>query len=459
MRGAVFLEERILQFGEGNFLRGFADYFVNELNEKADYDSAVVVVKPRAGGSCEKINEQRGEYTTILRGIKDGKVFEEIKKNKCISRAINPYMRFCQFIALARFEELKLVFSNTTEAGIVFDENDSPLDEPPSSFPGKVTRFLLERYRYFDASPDAGLVFLPCELIDRNGDRLKECVMKYADLWRLDDGFKEWVKNCCVFTNTLVDRIVTGYPKADAAQWEEKLGYKDELMVEAEPYHLWVIEGMGDKKDLLPLDKYGYNVIFTDDYMPYKIRKVRILNGAHTMSVMAAHMCGFETVLDMMNDDVFERYIKKGLFEEIIPSTDALSNEELSDYAKSVLERFKNPYIKHRLLDICLNSSAKYRERIVPPFVSYYDKNAALPPVLTFSLAALIMFCRGESASDDAKVISFIKENDTDTVLADKNLWGCDLSRMDGLANRVDDIIERCKKEGIRNVMESILEQ
>lgn len=456
-RERVFLKERIIQFGEGNFLRGFADYFVNELNERAGFDTSVVIIKPRPGGSCEVINEQSGEYTTILRGLKNGEVFEEIKKNTCISRAINPYTHYCQFIALARSADLKFVFSNTTEAGIVFDESCSPLDEPQASFPGKVTRFLLERYRFFDGAADAGLIFIPCELIDKNGDKLKECVIKYARLWGLGDGFVSWVEKSCTFTNTLVDRIVTGYPAQRAQEWEKRLGYKDRLMVEAEPFHLWVIEGMSGKKDLLPLDKYGFNVIFTDDCMPYKTRKVRILNGAHTMSVMAAHMCGYKTVLEMMSDGDFDAFIRKGLFEEIIPTIDSLPKEELAEYAESVLERFKNPYLHHRLLDICLNSVAKYRERVVPSLVSYYDMSGSLPPLLTFSLAALILFYRSGSARDDERVISFINENATEKILENEQFWGQNLNEINSLAGEVDRIMASCGKNGVKDTLRSIL--
>lgn len=228
-------------------------------------------------------------------------------------------------------------------------------------------------------------------------------------------------------------------------------------MVEAEPFHLWVIEGMSGKKDLLPLDKYGFNVIFTDDCMPYKTRKVRILNGAHTMSVMAAHMCGYKTVLEMMSDEDFDAFIRKGLFEEIIPTIDSLPKEELAEYAESVLERFKNPYIHHRLLDICLNSVAKYRERVVPSLVSYYDKFGSLPPLLTFSLTALILFYRSGSARDDERVISFINENATEKILENEQLWGQNLNEINSLAGEVDRIMASCGKNGVKNTLRSIL--
>lgn len=451
------MKERVVQFGEGNFLRGFVDYFINELNEKANFDTSVVVVQPLPGGMAEQINAQSGVYTTILRGIENSELVEEIKKNTCISRCINPYDRFCQFLALARSEELQFVVSNTTEAGIAFDPACSVLDEPPSSFPAKVTRFLLERYRYFDGAADKGLIFLPCELIDYNGRKLRECILQYIALWGLDDGFKTWVERCCTFTSTLVDRIVTGYPRDTAHEWEARLGYKDALMVTAEYFHLWVIEGMGEKKTLLPLDQYGYNVIFTDDIFPYKTRKVRILNGAHTMSVMAAHLLGFETVLDMMNDAAMARYIEKGVFEEIIPTIDTLPKQELESYARSVLERFRNPCIHHRLLDICLNSVAKYKERVLPSLLGYQARFGRLPQILTFSLAALILFYKSGDARDSEAVVSFMQSHSAEEILANQAFWGRDLTQVDGLSEVINTIITQCEKQGLAHVVQSYL--
>lgn len=452
------MKERIVQFGEGNFLRGFVDYFINELNEKANYDTSVAVIQPLPNGMTDQIIAQDGEYTTILRGIENGKLVEEIKKNTCIRRCINPYERFCQFLALARSEELELVVSNTTEAGIAFDSSCTVLDEPPASFPGKVTRFLLERYRYFDGAPDKGLVFLPCELIDNNGLALKDCILQYIALWGLGDGFRHWVETACTFTCTLVDRIVTGYPRDDAAAWEARLGYTDKLIVTAEYFHLWVIAGMGEKKSLLPLDEYGYNVVFTDDIAPYKTRKVRILNGAHTMSVMAAHLLGMETVLDMMNDATMVRYLEKGIYEEIIPTVTGLKKEELEQYAASVLERFRNPYLRHRLLDICLNSVAKYKERVLPSLLGYIKQFDRLPPLLTFSLAALIVFYKSGDARDSAQVSAFLLEHDTTEILANAELWGCDLTAVSGLADAVTRLVNRCRQEGVKQTLLSQLE-
>lgn len=451
------MQERILQFGEGNFLRGFVDYFINGLNEKANFDTSVILVQPLAQGMGEVINAQGGKYTTILRGKQNGELVEEITKNTAVSRCINPYAEFDAFIELANKPELQFVISNTTEAGIAFDDACKIDDMPAASFPGKVTQFLYARYKAFDGAMDKGLIFIACELIDFNGRALKKCVMQYIDLWKLEDGFKAWVENACTFASSLVDRIVTGFPRGEEAAWAERLGYEDKLMVTAEYFHLWVIEGMNDKKDLLPLDQYGYNVIFTDDIVPYKKRKVRILNGAHTMSVMAAHLCGLETVKEMMDDEIMGKYVRKGIFEEVIPTIDGLSKAELEDFAGSVMERFENPYIRHRLLDICLNSTAKYKERVLPSLLGAIE-NGTPSKILTFSLAALVMFYKTDKANDMPAALEFMKGATTEEVLANAEMWGQDLTKIDGLLEAVEGYIADCAARPIREVIAELLE-
>lgn len=451
------MQERILQFGEGNFLRGFVDYFINGLNEKADFNTSVILVQPLAQGMGEVINAQEGKYTTILRGKQNGELVEEITKNTAVSRCINPYADFDTFLGLASKPELQFVISNTTEAGIAFDDSCKIDDMPAVSFPGKVTQFLYARYKAFDGAMDKGLIFIACELIDFNGRALKKCVMQYIDLWKLEDGFKAWVENACTFASSLVDRIVTGFPRGEEAAWAERLGYEDKLMVTAEYFHLWVIEGMNDKKDLLPLDKYGYNVIFTGDIVPYKKRKVRILNGAHTMSVMAAHLCGLETVKEMMDDEIMGKYVRKGIFEEVIPTIDGLSKAELEDFAGSVMERFENPYIRHRLLDICLNSTAKYKERVLPSLLGAIE-NGTPSKILTFSLAALVMFYKTDKANDMPAALEFMKGATTKEVLANAEMWGQDLTKIDGLLEAVEGYIADCAARPIREVIAELVE-
>ena len=451
------MQERILQFGEGNFLRGFVDYFINGLNEKANFDTSVILVQPLAQGMGELINAQGGKYTTILRGKQNGELVEEITKNTAVSRCINPYAEFDAFLEIANKPELQFVISNTTEAGIAFDASCKIDDMPAVSFPGKVTQFLYARYKAFDGAMDKGLIFIACELIDFNGRALKKCVMQYIDLWKLEDGFKAWVENACTFASSLVDRIVTGFPRGEEEAWKERLGYEDKLMVTAEYFHLWVIEGMNDKKDLLPLDKYGYNVVFTDDIVPYKKRKVRILNGAHTMSVMAAHLCGLETVKEMMDDEIMGKHVRKGIFEEVIPTIDGLSKAELEDFAGSVMERFENPYIRHRLLDICLNSTAKYKERVLPSLLGAIE-NGTPSKILTFSLAALVMFYKTDKANDMPAALEFMKGATTKEVLANAEMWGQDLTKVDGLLEAVEGYIADCTERPIREVIAELVE-
>ena len=284
------MKETILQFVTGNFLRGFADYFINELNEQGLYDGKIVVVSPTNSKSVDKINAQNGRYNLILRGVDNGNEVCERTEIESISRAVNPYSDFDAFLSLAKISDLRFVISNTTEAGICFDNSCKITDKPAVSFPAKLTQFLYERYK----AGLNGFVILACELIDNNGKEVKKCVLKYARLWDLGDDFISWIESENMFCNTLVDRIVTGYPKDEAELIFDEIGYRDDLLDTAEPYHLWVIEG--DFEDELPLQKAGFNVIWTDNVKPYKKMKVRILNGAHTSLVFPSLLCGVESV-------------------------------------------------------------------------------------------------------------------------------------------------------------------
>ena len=420
------MQERILQFGEGNFLRGFVDYFINGLNEKANFDTSVILVQPLAQGMGEIINAQGGKYTTILRGKQNGELVEEITKNTAVSRCINPYAEFDAFLEIANKPELQFVISNTTEAGIAFDASCKIDDMPAVSFPGKVTQFLYARYKAFDGAMDKGLIFIACELIDFNGRALKKCVMQYIDLWNLEDGFKAWVENACTFASSLVDRIVTGFPRGEEAAWKERLGYEDKLMVTAEYFHLWVIEGDFEKE--FPLKAAGVNVIWTPDVTPYKKRKVRILNGAHTSMVLAARLYGLSTVKECLDDITVRAFLDKTLSEEIIPTLG--STEEDITFGKAVLDRFANPFVKHQLLSIALNSVSKFKARVLPTLLEYYEENKKLPKCMTFSLAALIAFYRTDEANDGEDIMEFMKTATVADILKKEQYWGRDLSFM-----------------------------
>lgn len=443
------LTERVLQFGEGNFLRGFVDWMFDRLNKEHDGDFGVVVVQPLDKGLINMINDQDGRYTLYLRGLLDGERTEETRIVDCITRGIDPYKDTEEFLKCALNPDMRYIVSNTTESGIEYRQGDDPEKFHTLTFPAKLALFMKKRY-------DAGLpgfVLLPCELIDKNGDMLKECILKYADDFGYGESFKEWVKTENEFTNTLVDRIVTGYPRDTAKEMEKSYGYYDNIIDTAEIFHLWVIEGDKKYAEELPFTSIGLNVIWTDDVTPYKKRKVRILNGAHTMSVLAARLCGLETVGEMMNDEDFIKYIRKGLFEEIIPTLD-LPKAELEEFAEAVIERFENPFIKHYLLSIALNSVSKYKVRVLPSLLEYYDINKKLPEVLTMGLAALIVFYKGDEANDDSAVMSFMKDASVDEILSNTEYWGCDLSFM---GDKIKEYIDMINKNGMRAAVKEVI--
>lgn len=416
------MKETVMQFGEGGFLRGFVDYFFQKLNDSGLYEGKIVVVQPIEKGLVSVLNRQKGEYNLYLRGIDQGRLVNEHTHMTVISRGINPYEDYAEFLKLAHNPDLRVIVSNTTEAGIAYPGTESIQDEPPKSYPAKLTRFLWERYQ----AGLGGFILLPCELIDHNADFLKEYVLKYAKLWELPDEFLQWIEKENDFCNTLVDRIVTGYPREEAEQMNRELGYEDQLLDTAEPFHLWVIQG--NHEDELPFQKAGYHIVWTDDVTPYKKRKVRILNGAHTSMVLAAHLYGLQTVGECMKDDLVSAVLKKAVFEEIIPT---LGNSETDrEFGNAVLERFSNPYIKHQLLSIALNSVSKFKVRVLPSILEYKEQNGVYPKALTFSLAALLAFYKTEAANDDPRVMDFMKSQPVDKILSHVEFWDTDLSEM-----------------------------
>lgn len=473
--------ERILQFGEGNFLRAFADWMINKLNHTGQYKGSVVLCQPIAQGMGNAINAQNGLYTLAMRGIEDGQAVEKIEQITSVSRCINPYEDYDALLAMARSADLQVVISNTTEAGISYHAGDKPDDRPPHSFPAKVCAFLYERFKAFNGAADKGLLFLPVELIDNNGANLRRIVLQYAEEWQLGSDFIKWIDDANEFTSTLVDRIVTGYPRDQIDYFEEKLGYHDDVIVTSEVFNLWVIEG--DKKwaDVLPIDKTDAHVLWTDDVTPYKKRKVRILNGGHTSTVLAAYLSGHNIVLEMMKDEAFTKFLDKVLYAEVIPTLD-LPKKDLEDFAAAVKDRFSNPFIKHKLLDISLNSCSKWCARVMPSLLGYVEAKKELPQALTFSLAAFIKFyqgkmvdgaytgCREDGASyqikDDAEVIAFFEKQWANgdeaavakAVLSNKSFWnGVDLDAVDGLTGKVTEYLCAMKDKGVRAVVQSLL--
>ncbi len=389
------LPERILQFGEGNFLRAFVDWMLDGLNAGGDFDAGIVVVQPIAQGRIDALNAQDGYYTVLTRGMVNGEAVVERRLVTSVSRAIDPYVDFEAYSACAANRDLRFVVSNTTEAGIIYSVESLYTDRVQDSFPAKVCAFLYARFCTLHADPDAGLVFLPCELINYNGSRLKEYVLRHAEAWQLGDAFCCWVEEANTFCNTLVDRIVPGFPADEAAGIWEQLGYHDDMLVVGEHFHLWVIEGPDWIEEELPLARAGYNVIVTDDLQRYRTRKVLVLNGAHTSSVLAAYHCGLNTVGEMMHDPLMSAFLKQAVCGEVLPGLD-MADEEKQSFADAVMERFRNPFVQHELLSISLNSVSKWPVRVLPSVKAYYERMNALPRGLCFSLAALLYFytCR-----------------------------------------------------------------
>jgi tagaturonate reductase len=399
------LPEKVLQFGEGNFLRAFVDWMIARLNKRGAFGGRVVLVQPIAAGMAKQINAQDGLYTLILRGLSDGRIVEQREIVSAVSRCVDPYQDFDAFIACAANPDLRFVVSNTTEAGIRTDPADAPDARPAVSFPGKLTQLLHARFQHFGGAADRGLVMLPCELIERNGDALARAVAETAAKWGLPPAFQRWVDESCLFTSTLVDRIVTGYPKDEVAELTAQLGYEDDLLVTGEVFHSWVIESKRPLEAELPFGAAGLDVTWTADMTPYRERKVRILNGAHTMTVLAAYLAGKETVRECMDDPLFRSYMQQGIEQEILPTL-KLPRADVDAFARSVTERFSNPFIKHYLLSIALNSVSKYKARILGTVIDYRRQVAPgkLPPRLTFALAALMAFYRGHEIRDGALI-------------------------------------------------------
>lgn len=409
------MKEKFIQFGEGGFLRGFADWMLQIVNEKTDFDAGVAVVQPIKEGMCDTLTVQGCVYTHICRGAEG----VNVRKISVISRCVKPYDSFGEYLALADNPNFRFVISNTTEAGICFDSRDSFDDRPAASFPGKLTQLLYRRFK----NGLGGFVFLPCELIDKNGAALREAVLKYAAHWQLGQAFTDWITRENIFCNTLVDRINTGCPRGESFE----LGYTDNMINTSEYFHLWVIEGYDRLFDEIPFDECGLNVILTDRLEAYRTRKVRILNGAHTSFVPYALLEGFETVKECVDDEKMNAFIRRCVYNEIIPTLD-LPADELKSYADDVLRRFSNPYIKHYLSSIALNSVSKFKVRVLPSITAYIARFGKMPSALIFSFAKLIDFYRTDKTSDSPEVTEFMKTASVGDILANTALWGEDLS-------------------------------
>lgn len=467
--------DRIIQFGEGNFLRAFIDWQVDLLNENTDLDAGVVIVRPIKSDFPPSLSTQDGLYTTIIRGLNEqGEAVSDARLIRSVNREISVYAQYDEFLKLAHNPEIRFVFSNTTEAGISYHAGDKFDDAPAVSYPAKLTRLLFERFSHFNGAVDKGWIIIPCELIDYNGEALQELVLRYAQEWALPAAFTTWLNEANAFCSTLVDRIVTGYPRDEVAQLEADLGYKDGFLDTAEHFYLFVIQGPKSLASELRLDKYPLNVLIVDDIKPYKERKVAILNGAHTALVPVAWQAGLDTVGEAMNDRDICAFVEKAIYEEIIPVLD-LPRDELESFASAVTGRFRNPYIKHQLLSIALNGMTKYRTRILPQLLAGQNAAGKLPARLTFAMAALIAFYRGERngetypVQDDAHWLEayqqlWAKHHDQQittaelvtTVLSVSEHWEQDLTQVTGLVEQVTADLQAILSQGMREAVKPL---
>lgn len=470
--------ERVLQFGEGNFLRAFVDWQFQELIDAGKFSGSIVVVQPLPKGMVNMLNAQEGLYTVVQRGIVDGAVVERPHLVTAITRGIDPYTDYAGYLQCAANPAMRFIISNTTESGIEYVKSDRPTITCPATYPAKVAAFLFERFTVFTGDVSKGMVIIPCELIEANGDNLKKCVLQHAVDWGYGQEFIDWLAAGTTFCNTLVDRIVPGYPKEEAAELCSRFGYQDDLIVACEVFHKWVIQGGPAVQKELPFETIGLNVVWTDDITPHRTLKVRILNGAHTTFTIPAFLAGQEFVRESMEDGQIGKFIRSAVFDEILPTL-KFDQKEKDRFAEAVLERFRNPFIKHALLSITLNSVSKYKVRVLPSLLEYQRTHQQLPHHLCFGLAALIRFYHPSSRTEKGATGSYqgrsypIQDADdviaffanawssadaatvARTVLSNSALWGSDLTLVPNLSETISAMLTSIEQDGIRAAMES----
>ena len=463
--------EKVIQFGEGNFLRAFIEWIIWKTNQKTDFNASVVVVQPIDRGMVDMLNEQDGLYHLNLQGLLDGKPVDSIDLIDVISRGINPYRDFQDYLKLAEQPEMRFIISNTTEAGIAFDPACKFTDAPASSYPGKLVQLLYHRYEYFKGDLSKGFIIFPCELIFLNGKHLKECIYQYIELWKLGEDFKNWFEKACGVYCTLVDRIVPGYPRDNAAELCERAGYEDHLLDKAEIFHLWVIEAPKEVAKEFPADKAGLNVLFVPSEAPYHERKVTLLNGPHTVLSPVGYLSGLNTVRECCEDETIGAFVRKVMYEELLPTLN-LPEEELRKFAGDVLERFKNPFVKHFVTSIMLNSFPKFKTRDLPGLKTYLERKGELPKGIVLGLAGICTYYKGGKRGEDEIVV-----NDDEAiknllvelwasgdvaavakgVLGAEFIWDEDLNAVPGLTELLTADLALIQKEGMRAAVKSIL--
>ncbi len=480
---------KILQFGTGNFLRGFIEPMVSKMNAMSLFNGKITMVKTTKNNVEDQLKAQDQLYTLILKGIENNELKTETTIIDNIEKTINSNTQFNDFLKEAENPDLRIIISNTTEAGIVYEENDRATDAPPNSFPAKLLRLLKNRYDTFGPNREKGFLIFPCELIEDNGNALKEIILKLTDSWYPNnDDFKLWLVSANTFFNTLVDRIVSGFPREEADTLNKELGYKDNFLVTGELYNFFAIEGPIAFQSEFPLIEAGLNVKWCDDISAFRTRKVRLLNGAHTLMTIPAFLSGCETVCESIDNELINKFLKKGLYDEIIPTLD-LDEKDLTDYANSVIERFNNPTIKHYLLSITLNSISKFKTRLLPSLTEYINRNQTIPESMCFSLASLILFYKGHfnepnnyegirstdqlkyKISDADNILKWFSDShqnhtlDTkisceiyaEKVLQNTTFWEQDLTKFENLSNKVSEYLYEINKNGIVNTMKEVL--
>jgi len=453
---------KIVQFGEGNFLRAFIGYAIQELNKKANFNAGIAVVQPIDRGLVQMLNAQDGLYTLFMKGVKKGEEIQDKQLVTNIVKGVDPYVNFNDYLSLAKEESLEFVISNTTEAGIAYVATDTPEMRPPSSFPAKLTMLLYERFKYFNGDVSKGLTIIPCELINHNSETLKEIILRYIADWNLGDAFKNWLLEHNAFHSTLVDRIVPGYPKDEIETYNAQLEYQDNLIVAAEVFLLWVIEGGGELKAKLPFHKTDLDVKIVDDMQPYRTRKVRILNGAHTAMVPFSLLYGNKTVKQSVDNEFTGKFINKAVFNEIIDTLE-MDRDELNSFADEIFDRFRNPFIVHNLSSIALNSISKFKVRVLPSILGYIKVHGKVPTNLTFAFASLIRFYKGTWNGENlpvqdneaivAKFAQIWTSNNYSQIakeaLSIEDYWGQDLTKVKNLNESIALALEEIDVNGM----------
>ncbi len=466
---AVAYPERILQFGEGNFLRAFVDWIVYNMNKKLDFNAGVVVVQPIPNGMVDMLNDQDGLYHLNLQGINHGETIDSLELIDVITRGLNPYTRFDEYLKLAENPEMRFVVSNTTEAGITFDPSCQFTDQPASSYPGKLTQLLYHRFTTFQGDPSKGWLIFPCELIFHNGTELNAAILRYIEHWNLGSEFENWYKTACGVFSTLVDRIVPGYPKDSIGSILDRTQLEDKLVVQAEIFHLWVIEAPEWVEKEFPASKAGLNVLFVPSEKPYHDRKVTLLNGPHSALAPVAYLAGLNTVRESVEHEIVGRFVDQVVFDELLKTLD-LPETELRKFANDVLDRFRNPFVKHFVTSIMLNAFPKFKTRDIPGLKIYNQRFGKLPKGLVLGLAAIITYYKGGVRADGAPVVpnddvAIVQllsdlwatgsiDKVVKGVLGAEFIWGEDMNEITGLAELLAELLTSIQEKGMTKTIQ-----